>query len=380
MEVKLLDLVPQYETMKDEILDSVNSVFSSQQFILGETVRRFERRMEDYYGVRHAVGTASGSDAILISLMALGVGSGDEVITTPYTFFSTVSSIVRLGASPVFVDIDPRTYNIEPNLIGEAVTENTRAIIAVHLFGQSAEMERIMNLAREKGISVIEDACQSIGARYMGTRCGKMGDAGCFSFFPSKNLGGAGDGGMIITGRDDIAEMARTLRVHGEVGRYRHNYLGINSRLDALQAAVLEVKLKYLEKWNRMRRENAFRYTAAFAEMNWINPPSILEHNTSTFNQYVIRAENRDRLRDYLKSNQIGTAIYYPVPLHMQPCFRSAGYREGSMPQSELAAKQTLALPVYPELTRDQQDYVIDTIKRFPSALTAPEVPDGRNA
>lgn len=365
MEVKLLDLVPQYREIEDELLESVRGVFDTQQFILGDTVKSFEKQFEDYYEVEHAVGTASGSDAILISLMALGIGEGDEVITTPYTFFSTVSSIVRTGALPVFVDIDPATFNMDPSLLEKAVTKRTRAIIAVHLFGQSVDMDPVMKLAGENGISVVEDVCQSVGALYRGVRCGKIGDTGCFSFFPSKNLGGAGDGGMIVTSGDGLAEKIRALRVHGEVERYRHRYIGINSRLDALQAAVLSVKLNHLDHWNRARRENAARYTAAFEKMNGITPPVILEGNESTFNQYVVRAERRDQLRRHLADNGIGSAIYYPVPLHLQECFRYLGWEKGALPESELAAEQTLALPVYPELPRDKQEYVIEKVGEF---------------
>jgi len=365
LEVKLLDLVPQYREIEDELLESVRGVFDTQQFILGDTVKSFEKQFEDYYEVEHAVGTASGSDAILISLMALGIGEGDEVITTPYTFFSTVSSIVRTGALPVFVDIDPATFNMDPSLLEKAVTKRTRAIIAVHLFGQSVDMDPVMKLAGENGISVVEDVCQSVGALYRGVRCGKIGDTGCFSFFPSKNLGGAGDGGMIVTSGDGLAEKIRALRVHGEVERYRHRYIGINSRLDALQAAVLSVKLNHLDHWNRARRENAARYTAAFEKMNGITPPVILEGNESTFNQYVVRAERRDQLRRHLADNGIGSAIYYPVPLHLQECFRYLGWEKGALPESELAAEQTLALPVYPELPRDKQEYVIEKVGEF---------------
>jgi len=365
LEVKLLDLVPQYREIEDELLESVRGVFDTQQFILGDTVKSFEKQFEDYYEVEHAVGTASGSDAILISLMALGIGEGDEVITTPYTFFSTVSSIVRTGALPVFVDIDPATFNMDPSLLEKAVTKRTRAIIAVHLFGQSVDMDPVMKLAGKNGISVVEDVCQSVGALYRGVRCGKIGDTGCFSFFPSKNLGGAGDGGMIVTSADGLAEKIRALRVHGEVERYRHRYIGINSRLDALQAAVLSVKLNHLDHWNRARRENAARYTAAFEKMNGITPPVILEGNESTFNQYVVRAERRDQLRRHLADNGIGSAIYYPVPLHLQECFRYLGWEKGTLPESELAAEQTLALPVYPELPRDKQEYVIEKVGEF---------------
>jgi len=365
MEVKLLDLVPQYRLIEDEIMDAVKDVFRTQQFVLGRPVSGFERKMEKYYGVERAIGTASGSDAILLSLMALGVGEGDEVVTTPYTFFSTVSSIVRVGARPVLADIDPATFNIDPEMIERAVTGRTAAILVVHLFGQSAEMSRIMEIGRKRGIAVVEDACQSIGALHRGRKCGTFGDMGCFSFFPSKNLGGAGDGGMVITGSDELADMVATLRVHGEKERYRHRLVGINSRLDALQAAVLSVKLDYLDEWNRRRRLNAARYDRAFSKMEGVTPPYVEEYNESTYNQYVIRVPQRDGLRKRLAEKGIGTAVYYPVPLHLQECFSGLGLKEGDFPEAEKAARETLALPVYPELEEEKQDYVIDEIKRF---------------
>ncbi len=365
MEVKLLDLIPQHEKIKDEIHRAVDQVFNSQQFILGPSVDRFEKSMESYYGVEHAVGTASGSDAILLSLMALGIGPGDEVITTPYTFFSTVSSIVRVGATPVFADIDPRTFNIDPEKAASAFSERTKAVIVVHLFGQSVEMDQFTEIAAERGVFIVEDACQSIGALYHGKRCGMFGDVGCFSFFPSKNLGGPGDGGMVITDSSDIADRIRALRMHGEEEKYKHKYVGINSRLDALQAAVLEVKLRYLEEWNRARRLNASRYEKAFSGLRGITPPFIEEYNESTFNQYVIRTPRRDEMRAYLTDKGIGTAIYYPVPLHCQECFSFLGWERGRLPESERAADETLALPVYPELGIQKQNYVIKTITEF---------------
>ncbi len=365
MEVKLLDLAPQYKLIEDEIMNAVTEVFRTQQFVLGKSVSEFERKMEEYYGVRRAVGTASGSDAILLSLMALGIGRGDEVITTPYTFFSTVSSIVRVGAKPVLVDIDPGTFNIDPEKIERALTDSTAAVLVVHLFGQSAEMDRIMRISRARGIAVIEDACQSIGALHRGRRCGTFGDIGCFSFFPSKNLGGAGDGGMIITESDDLAGMVATLRVHGEKERYMHCHVGINSRLDALQAAVLSVKLGYLDGWNRQRRSNAARYNSAFEQMKGVTPPHVDEYNESTYNQYVIRVPKRDSLKKRLAGKGIGTAVYYPVPLHLQECFAGLELEEGDLPEAEKAARETLALPVYPELEDEKQDYVIDEIRRF---------------
>lgn len=365
MEVRLLDLVPQYETIAEEVNAAVRDVFNTQQFILGGTVRNFEQKMEDYIGISHAVGTASGSDAILLALMALGIGEGDEVITTPYTFFSTVSSITRLGAKPVFADIEPRTFNIDPERLESAITDKTAAVIAVHLFGQSADMKMIMDMTSGRGIPVVEDVCQSIGATHRGEKCGKIGDIGCLSFFPSKNLGGAGDGGMIITDRADLAEKVRVLRVHGEREKYNHVYIGINSRLDALQAAVLSVKLDYLDRWNAARRERASSYDEAFSVCEGIAPPFVEGFNESTYNQYVIRAAERDELQDHLSKMGIGTAIYYPLPLHLQECFRFLGLGEGDLPESEKAAEESLAIPVYPELPRDQQDYVISAIREF---------------
>jgi dTDP-4-amino-4,6-dideoxygalactose transaminase len=365
MEVKLLDLVQQYERIKEEIRQAVDQIFSSQQFILGASVDRFEKAMEEYYGVDNAVGTASGSDAIFLSLMALDIGPGDEVITTPYSFFSTVSSIVRLGATPVFADIDPRTFNIDPDEVASAFSERTKAVIVVHLFGQTAEMDQLTEIASERGVFIVEDACQSIGALYHGKKCGTFGDVGCFSFFPSKNLGGAGDGGMVVTNSNDIAKKIRTLSVHGEEEKYKHKYIGINSRLDAIQAAVLEVKLRYLEEWNGARRRNASRYDKAFFGLRGITSPFIEEYNESTFNQYVVRTPRRDEMRAYLAHKGIGTAIYYPIPLHLQECFLFLGWGKGRLPESERAVEETLAIPIYPELGVRKQDYVIETITEF---------------
>ena len=365
MKVKLLDLVPQYESIKEEIQQAVDKVFSSEQFILGPSVDSFEKGMERYYGVDHAVGTASGSDAILLSLMALDIGPGDEVITTPYSFFSTVSSIVRLGATPVFADIDPKTFNIDPDKVASAFSERTKAVIVVHLFGQPAEMDKLTEITSERGVFIVEDACQSIGALYNGKRCGTFGEAGCFSFFPSKNLGGAGDGGMVVTNSDEIAGKVRTLRVHGEEEKYKHKYIGINSRLDALQAAVLEVKLRHLDEWSSARRRNASRYNQVFSGLPGITPPFVEEYNESTYNQYVIRTPRRDEMRRYLTDKGIGTAIYYPIPLHCQECFLFLGWSKGRLPESESAAEETLALPIYPELSVREQDYVIEAVTEF---------------
>lgn len=365
MNVKLLDLTAQYESIKEEILEAIGGMLASQQFILGSPVERLEREIAAYCGSAYAVGVASGSDAILLSLMTLGIGPGDEVVTTPYTFFSTVSSITRLGAKPVFVDIDPRTYNMQPDRVSDALSDRTRAVIVVHLFGQAADMDTILQSAGERGVPVIEDACQSIGSVYRGKKVGSMGRIGCFSFFPSKNLGGFGDGGMIVTDDADIADTVRMLRVHGSGRTYLHERVGLNSRLDALQAAVLSVKLKYLDGWNERRRGNAAYYDERFAGLDGVTTPFVEAHTMCTYNQYVIRARRRNELKAYLLENGIGCQIYYPIPLHLQECFSSLGGGEGDFPEAERAARETLAIPVYPELTKEEQDLVVAAISRF---------------
>ena len=365
MKVKLLDLVPQYEAMRDEIRSAMARVLASQHFILGAGVQEFEAEIARYCGTRYAVGVASGSDAILLSLMAYGIGDGDEVVTTPYTFFSTVSSITRLGARPVFVDIDPVTYNIDPEGVKRALTSHTKAIMPVHLFGQSADMDPLCAAAKGRGIAVIEDACQSIGALYKGKKVGSIGDTGCFSFFPSKNLGGFGDGGMVTTNDERIMQRLSSLRMHGSSERYYHTEIGINSRLDALQAAVLGVKLGHLDSWNEGRRGNAGRYSEGLSRLSGVELPAEAEYNRCVFNQYVIRAERRDELMGFLRQNGVGCEIYYPLSLHQQECFAFLGASQGDFPESERAAVETLALPVYPELEGSQIDYVIETIKRF---------------
>jgi dTDP-4-amino-4,6-dideoxygalactose transaminase len=365
MTVKLLDLVPQYESIRDEIGAAIDEVLSTQQFILGKKVEELEAAIARYCGVEHAVGVASGTDAILLALMALGVKEGDEVVTTPYTFFSTVSSITRLGARPVLADIDPRTYNIDPGRVSKLVTRKTKAILVVHLFGQIAEMDAISEAAGRSGIPVVEDACQSIGARYKGKRAGSIGAAGCLSFFPSKNLGGFGDGGMIVTGDASLADAARMLRVHGGRERYYHDVVGINSRLDALQAAVLLVKMKHLDGWHEGRRKNAAYYDGGLSKMAGVTIPYVEPHNESVYNQYVIRVKERDALRDHLRKRGVGCDVYYPVPLHLQKCFAFLGGKAGDFPESERAARETLALPVYPELGTAEKEYVVSTIRDF---------------
>lgn len=363
--VKLLDLVPQYESVKDEIRAAIDEVLSTQQFILGRKVEEFEGAIAGYCGVKHAVGVASGTDAILLTLMALGVKEGDEVVTTPYTFFSTVSSITRLGARPVLVDIDPRTYNVDPAGVAKRLARSTKAVLVVHLFGQTADMDAISEAAGRFGVPVIEDACQSIGARYKGRPAGSMGAAGCFSFFPSKNLGGFGDGGMIVTDDAAIADAARMLRVHGGRERYYHDVVGICSRLDALQAAVLLVKLRHVDAWHEGRRRNAAFYDGELSKIPGVTVPRIEPHNESVYNQYVIRVKERDALRDHLRARGIGCDVYYPVPLHLQKCFAFLGGKAGDLPESERASRETLALPVYAELAAAEREYVVAAVREF---------------
>jgi dTDP-4-amino-4,6-dideoxygalactose transaminase len=369
MIVPLLDLRAQYAALRDELRAAVERVMESQQFILGSEVNALEAEVARYAQTSYAVGCASGSDALLLALMALEIGEGDEVITTPYSFFATVSSITRLGARPVFVDIDPRTYNIDVSRLEDAITSRTRAIMPVHLYGQCADMDALLEIGERLSITIVEDAAQAIGAEDRGRRAGSMSAIGCFSFYPTKNLGGAGDGGMMTTNDDLLAERLRVLRVHGETSKYHHAYVGINSRLDAIQAAVLRVKLPHLDRWSDARRENAARYEQLFTNAGLreeLGLPFVRGHARHIFNQYVIRAgERRDDLIAHLRQHGVGAEIYYPLPLHLQECFRFLGHAEGEFPVSEQAARQTLAIPVYPELRPEQQQYVVETIRRF---------------
>jgi len=366
MQVPLLDLKPQYARLRDQIKAAIDEVCESCRFILGPKVEQFEKQVAEYLGVKHAIGVSSGTDALLCSLMAIGVGPGDEVITTPFTFFATAGSIARLGARPVFVDIEPDTFNIDPTKIEQAITARTKAIIPVHLFGQAAEMDPIVQIARKHNIRIIEDAAQAIGAKYKGQFVGGIGDLGCLSFFPSKNLGGFGDGGMIVTNDDDLAERCRVLRVHGSKPKYYHKFVGGNFRLDALQAAVLSVKLKYLDEWHEARRQNAAWYDQRLKDLP-VTTPQIRPYNYSIYNQYTIRVADgrRDALREHLKAKGIGTEIYYPLPLHLQECFAYLGYKEGDLPEAEKAAKEVLSIPVWPEMTEQQRAYVTDAIAEF---------------
>ncbi|MDM8006724.1 MAG: DegT/DnrJ/EryC1/StrS family aminotransferase [Phycisphaerae bacterium] len=366
MKVPLLDLKAQYSTIRGEIAAAIERVLESQQFINGPEVKQLEEALAAYSGCTRAVGVSSGTDALLASLMALGIGDNDEVITVPYTFFATVGSIWRTGARPVFVDIEPETFNIDPRLIERAVTERTKALIPVHLFGQCAEMDPILSVASKHGLAVVEDAAQAIGATHKGRKAGAMGTLGCLSFFPSKNLGGLGDGGMVLANDEQLAEKVALIRQHGSKPKYYHRLVGANFRLDTLQAAALLVKLKYLDMWSAKRRGNARLYDRLFAGFEAVKCPVVREHNVSIYNQYVIRVgPRRNALLAHLKENGIGTEIYYPLCLHEQECFRSLGYKRGDFPHSELAADETLALPVYPELTPEQIEYVVATVKGF---------------
>ena len=369
MSVPLLDLSAQYRPIRGEVVKAIEAVLDDQQFILGARVERFEQEVAIASDAAHAIGCASGSDALLLALMALDVGPGDEVITTPYTFFATGGSIARLSAKAVFVDIDPATYNIAPDKIEEKITPRTKAIMPVHLFGQCADMDSILEIAKRHNIPVIEDAAQAIGATYKGRKAGSMGTFGCFSFFPSKNLGAAGDAGMVTTQDKVLAEKVHILRVHGSKPKYYHHFLGINSRLDSIQAAILSVKLPYLAEWSRCRTENARFYNQQFAGIKDVVTPYIDPNNQSIYNQYVLRVPHRDDLLAHLKKNNIGSEIYYPVPLHVQPCFSNWNGKQGDFPESEKAALETIALPIYSELTKDQKIEVVEAIRNFLSSI-----------
>jgi len=365
VKVPLLDLKAQFTTIKDETMEIVEKVFDSQQFINGPEVKLLEQKIAEYCNCKRAIGVSSGTDALLCALMALDIGPGDEVVTTPFTFFATAGSIWRVCAKPLFVDIEPDTFNINPELIEEPISEDTKAIIPVHLFGQIADMDEINKIADNLALDVIEDACQSIGATYKGEKAGSLGTVGCFSFFPSKNLGCAGDGGIITTNDEELADKMEMIRMHGSKPKYYHKIVGANFRLDTLQAAVLLVKFKYLDTWSEKRRQNASKYNQLLSNIEQIKLPVIKEYNVSVFNQYVIRAQKRDELRNFLSSKEIGTEIYYPLSLHEQECFKGLGYKKGDFPESEKAASEVIALPIYPELTDDQIEYVANSIKEF---------------
>ncbi len=368
--VPLLDITAQHAPLRHELDAAISRVMDSNAFILGSEAAQLESKIAAYSHCKHAVACASGSDALLLALMALDIKAGDEVITTPYTFFATASAITRLGARPVFVDIDPDTFNLTVEQVRLAVGSRTRAIMPVHLFGQCADMDALIEIQSQTNIPLVEDAAQAIGAEDHGRRAGSMSAIGCFSFYPAKNLGACGDGGMMVTNDDALAERLRVLRVHGETSRYHHKFVGINSRLDGIQAAILRVKLPHLNSWSDLRARNAARYFELFADAGLsdrVSLPHTRENVRHIFNQFVIRVDEtkRDALAEHLRAANVGTAIYYPVPLHLQECFAFLGYKAGDFPHSEQAARETLALPIYSELTSDQQAYVVETIRRF---------------
>jgi dTDP-4-amino-4,6-dideoxygalactose transaminase len=363
----MLDLRAQHATIRDEVVAAMMDVVDSQLFILGAPVERLERQVAELSHTKFAVGCASGTDALLLALRAIDAGPGSEVITSPFTFFATGGTIHNVGAKPVFVDIDPRTFNIVPEAAAAARTSRTRAVVPVDLFGQVAPIEQVM--AALPGLPVIEDAAQTIGARRsidgVWRMAGEVATIGTFSFFPSKNLGGYGDGGMMVTQDEGLATRLKRLRMHGGAKEYFHDEVGFNSRLDALQAAVLSAKLPHLARWSDKRRQNAKFYDAALADVPGVTTPYVEPANESIFNQYTIRVDRRDDLRNHLKSRGIGNAIYYPLPLHLQPCFAYLGYKEGSCPEAESAAREVLSIPIYPELTDAQKNEIVDTIRGF---------------
>ncbi len=385
MRVPLLDLKPQYLSLKKELDEAIIKVAESQYFILGPEVDSMEKVFCDYLNCKHALGVSSGTDALLIALMAIGIQPGDEVIVPTFSFFATAGVVSRLNATPVFVDINPVTFNIDPKEFEKKITVKTKAVIPVHLYGQSCEMDEIIKIAKKNGLKVIEDGAQAIGVQYKdGRHVGTIGDIGCFSFFPSKNLGGYGDGGLVISNDDKLAERLKILRVHGGEPKYYHKIIGGNFRLDAIQAAVLKVKLPFLDGWSQKRRENAEDYNKSFIaaglaeetgkiyfnEKNKVLLPKAIYKsdaikNFHIYNQYIIRVEKRDELRQFLAKNEISTEIYYPVPFHMQECFANLGYKRGDFPLSEMSADTSIALPIYPELSKNQIEFVVKTIKEF---------------
>ncbi|NOY84760.1 MAG: DegT/DnrJ/EryC1/StrS family aminotransferase [Nitrospirae bacterium] len=376
MKVPLLDLKAHHAPIKDEIFSVFEAVFKSQYFILGPEVKDLEAKIAAYCQTEFAVGVSSGTDALLLALMALDIGAGDEVITTPYTFFATAGVIARVGAKPIFVDIDPVTYNIDPEKIEAAITPRTKLIIPVHLYGQVANMASILDIAERHGLKVVEDAAQAIGAEDAeGKRAGCFGDMGCFSFFPSKNLGAMGDGGIISIKDATLADKVRKMRVHGGHPKYYHKMIGGNFRLDSIQAGIVGVKLKYLDGWTKRRQENARHYAELFEKRALIQdgflslPQAVYEKSNiphyHIYNQFILRVKDRDALRAFLIKEEIGAEIYYPVPLHLQECFSDLSYKKGDFPESEKAAMETLALPIYPELNLKMQEFVVDTIDRF---------------
>ncbi len=365
MNVPLLDLNAQYEPLLNDIRKGMEEVFASHKYILGPQVKELEEKIANYCEAKFAVGCASGTDALVLALKALEIGKDDEVITTPFTFFATAGSIDRVGAKPVFVDIDAETFNIDTDKIEAAITDKTRAIMVVHLFGQPAEMDKITAIAQKNILSIIEDNAQGIGARFDNKVAGTIGDIGTLSFFPSKNLGAMGDGGMCLSNNEELAAKLRQLRVHGENPKYFHKWVGLNSRLDTLQAAVLLAKLPHLENWSEARRRNAEYYYENMNDIPQVKLPIIHKKAKTIYNQFTLIAENRDELLNHLREKNIGCAVYYPRPLHLQECFSYLNYKEGDLPVSEEISKKVISIPVFSEITNKQQDYVIETIREF---------------
>ena len=368
MNIPLLDLVGQYKNIEDEIKEAIDEVLASGRYIMGDVVKNFEDEMADYCDVKHAIGVASGTDALLLSLKALDINEGDEVILPTFTFFATAGVVSRLGAKPVFVDIDPDTYNIDTKEIKKNITDKTKAIIPVHLYGQPADMNKIMEIADEYDLKIVEDACQAIGAKYKGRKIGDFGDTTALSFFPSKNLGAYGDAGMILTNDDNLAERLKSLRVHGASPKYYHSEVGYNSRLDAIQAAILRVKLKYLDQWTKNRQRVANKYSELFKKNNLdskIVLPFKKEDVNHVYHQYVVRVNNRDKIKEELKKEGISTAIYYPIPLHLQECYEDIGYKKGDFPNAEKACGEVLALPIDPKLSYFEIKKIINGIKKY---------------
>lgn len=367
MNIQMLDLSEQYKSLREEVIDKLDEVMLSSRFILGDNVKQLESEIAAYSNATDGIGVGNGSDAIHIALQAAGVEEGDEVITTAFTFFATGGAIARAGAVPVYVDIGPITFNIDPSKIEAAITPKTKAILPVHLYGQMAEMDKIKEIADKHQLAVIEDAAQAIGAKYRGKKPGELGTAATYSFFPTKNLGAYGDAGMIVTSDHELAQKARVIRVHGSKPKYYHHVLGYNSRLDELQAAILNVKFPHLDKWTEARRERAAYYTENLNEKlgDAVQTPIERAGNYHVFHQYTLRVPHRDELQNYLKEQGIATMVYYPMPLHMQPVFKNLGYREGDLPETEKAAREAISLPMYPELKREDQDYIIEKISEF---------------
>ncbi len=365
MKVNLVDLVTQYNQIKDEMDKAIHAVLDSGHFILGEASQEFEKNLAQYNGVKHALGCASGTDALQLALMAHGIGAGDEIISIPMTFIATIEVMVLLGIKPVFVDVDPETYCINPELIEAKITDKTKAIVPVHLYGQSADMDPVMEIAKRHNLVVFEDCAQAIGATYKDRKVCTLGDLGCLSFFPGKNLGAFGDAGAVLTNDDHIAKKIKMIRVHGSESKYSHVELGINSRLDSIQAAVLNVKLKYIDQWNEKRRLHAARYTELLKDLKNVVFPYAAPYNSHVYHQYTLQVRDRSGLQTFLREKEIATGIHYPIPLHQQPIFDNLGYKNGDFPVSEKIASDVISLPMYPELPEDHLDFVVEQIFEF---------------